>query len=77
MRELVEQGIEIDGKRYHQPYDLILPESSLKGTAPAQASTSGTPPTWNERRRVRLSLYYRLIEKLNNSSVSGSRSRPS
>jgi hypothetical protein len=29
-----------------QPYDLILPESSLKGTAPARTSTSGTPPTW-------------------------------
>jgi hypothetical protein len=29
-----------------QPYDLILPESSLRATAPAPASTSGTPPTW-------------------------------
>ena len=29
-----------------QPYDLILPESASRATAPAPASTSGTPPTW-------------------------------
>jgi hypothetical protein len=59
MRELAEQGIEIDGQRY----DLIPPESSLKGNSPGPGeyvwdTTHLGFNAWSERRRVKFSYQY-------------------
>jgi hypothetical protein len=61
-----------------QPYDLILPESSLKGNSPGPGeyvwdTTHLGSNAWSERRRVRLSYQYFTFCVIVNSTLNNQR----